>query len=199
MDNPDKLSRLKSAIKTSNQELIDHALEEIKTKGDQSYIAPLIAFLHQTSSNEVKEIIYRLFIDLKHENSVDQLIHELENEKDLDILERLVASFWQNGLNYINHLHYFVQLIIQHQFQIAFEAFTVIENMYGKIEGDIESMLVSKIEKSLPFADERKQYLLKGLLEIIPNIPLDQDPVDFQPDNEYKETRIIDEQPDYPC
>ena len=179
MENPDKLSRLKSAIKTSNQELIDHALEEIKTKGDQSYIAPLIAFLHQTSSNEVKEIIYRLFIDLKHENSVDQLIHELENEKDLDILERLVASCWQNGLNYSKHLPYFVQLIIEQEFQIAFEAFTVIENMYGKIEGDIESMLVSKIEKSLPFADERKQYLLKGLLEIIPNIPLDQDPVDF--------------------
>jgi hypothetical protein len=179
MDNPDKLSRLKSAIKTSNQELIDHALEEIKTKGDESYIAPLITFLHQTSSNEVKEIIYQLFIDLKHEKSVDQLIRELEKEKDLDILERLVASCWQNGLNYSKHLPFFVQLVIDQEFQIAFEAFTVIENMYGKIEGDTESMLLSKIEKSLPLTEERKQYLLKGLLEIIPHIPLDQDPVDF--------------------
>jgi hypothetical protein len=51
--------------------------------------------------------------------------------------------------------------------------------MYGKIEGDTESMLLSKIEKSLPLTEERKQYLLKGLLEIIPHIPLDQDPVDF--------------------
>lgn len=179
MDNPDKLSRLKSAIKTSDQELIDHALEEIKTKGDESDIAPLITFLHQTSSIEVKEIIYQLLIDLKHENSVDQLIHELENEKDLDILERLVASCWQNGLNYSRHLPFFVQLIIDQEFQIAFEAFTVIENMYGKIEGDTESMLLNKIDKSLPLAEERKQYLLKGLLEIIPNIPIDQDPVDF--------------------
>lgn len=179
MDNPDKLSRLKSAIKTSNQELIDHALEEIKTKGDESDVAPLITFLHQTSSIEVKEIIYQLLIDLKHENSVDQLIHELENEKDLDILERLVASCWQNGLNYSRHLPFFVQLIIDQEFQIAFEAFTVIENMYGKIEGDTESMLLNKIDKSLPLAEERKQYLLKGLLEIIPNIPIDQDPVDF--------------------
>ncbi|MEK7718803.1 MAG: hypothetical protein AAB347_04225 [Bacteroidota bacterium] len=179
MDNPDKLNRLKSAIKTSNQELIDHALEEIKTKGDESYIAPLIAFLHQTTSREVKEIIYQLFIDLKHENSVAQLIHEIKNEKDLDILERLVASCWQNGLDYSKHLPFFVQLIIDQEFQIAFEAFTVIENMYGKIDGDIESMLLTKIEKSLPTVEERKQYLLKGLLEIIPNIPLDQDPVDF--------------------
>jgi hypothetical protein len=179
MDHPDKLNRLKSAIKTSNQELIDHALEEIKTKGDESYVAPLIAFLHQTTNKGIKEIIYQIFIDLKHENSVDQLINELKNEKDLDILERLVASCWQNGLNYSKHLAYFVQLIIDQEFQIAFEAFTVIENMYGKIEGDTESMLLSKIEKSLPLVEERKQYLLKGLLEIIPHIPLDQDPVDF--------------------
>ena len=82
-------------------------------------------------------------------------------------------------MNYSKHLPYFVQLIIDQEFQIAFEAFTVIENMYGKIDGDIESMLLGKIEKSIPSADEKKQYLLKGLLEIIPHIPIDQDPVDF--------------------
>ncbi|HWR99313.1 MAG TPA: hypothetical protein VN249_01800 [Prolixibacteraceae bacterium] len=179
MEKLDKLSRLKSAIKSGHPELIDHALEEIKTKGDDTYIAPLIAYLHQSPAKETKEIIYRLFIDLKDENSVDQLIHELKNENDLDILERLVAACWQNGLNYSKHLPYFVQLILDQEFQIAFEAFTVIENMYGKIDHDTEVVLLEKIARSLPQAEDRKQYLLKGLLEIIPNIPLDQDPVDF--------------------
>lgn len=179
MENVDKLNRLKSAIKSGNPELIDHALEEIKVKGDDTYIAPLIEFIHQNLAKEVKEKIFQLFTDLKHENSVDQLIRELQHEKDLDILERLVASCWQNGLNYSKHLPWFVHLVIDQEFQIAFEAFTVIENMYGKIEGDVESSLIQKIEKSIPIAEDRKQYLLKGLLEIIPNIPLDQDPVDF--------------------
>jgi len=179
MEKLDKLSRLKSAIKSGNPELIDHALEEIKIKGDDTYIAPLVAFLHQPLSKEAKENIYQLFIDLKHENSVDQLICEMKNETDLDILVRLVASCWQNGLDYSKHLTYIVQLIIDQEFQIAFEAFTVIENMYGKIENDVEAALLEKIENSIPQAEERKQYLLKGLLEIIPNIPLDQDPVDF--------------------
>ncbi len=179
MEKIDKLSRLKSAIKSGSPELTDHALEEIKTKGDDTYIAPLIAFLHQPISKEAKENIYQLFIELKHENSVDQLINEMENETDLDILVRLVATCWQNGLNYSKHLPYFVQLIMDQEFQIAFEAFTVIENMYGKIDYDVEATLLAEIEKSLPMAEDRKQYLLKGLLEIIPNIPLDQDPVDF--------------------
>ena len=179
MEKLDKLNRLKSAIKTGNQELIDHALEEIKNKGDDSYIAPLIELIHQTSSKEIQGKIFQLFVDLKHEKSVDQLVSELKNERDLDILERLVACCWQNGLDYSKHLPYFVQLVIDQEFQIAFEAFTVIENMYGKIEDDLESMLIEKIGKRIPEAEDRRQYLLKGLLEIIPNIPPDQDPVDF--------------------
>jgi hypothetical protein len=39
--------------------------------------------------------------------------------------------------------------------------------------------LTERIEKIVPAADDRKQYLLKGMLELIPNIPIDQDPVDF--------------------
>jgi HEAT repeat protein len=179
MDILDKLNRLKSSIKSGNPELIEHALEEIKNKGDDTYIAPLIEFLHQTTNKDVREKVYGLFTDLKHENSVDIFVNVMKNENDLDVLERLVAACWQNGLNYSKHLPYFVQLIIDQEFQIAFEAFTVIENMYGKIEDDIEAMLLGKIEKSITIADEKKQYLLKGLLEIIPHIPIDQDPVDF--------------------
>ena len=51
--------------------------------------------------------------------------------------------------------------------------------MCGKIEGDVETMLIEKIGKSIPTAEDRKQYLLKGLLDIIPHIPPDKDPVDF--------------------
>jgi len=179
MEKLDKLNRLKSAIKTGNPELIDHAFEEIKSKGDQSYIAPLIQLLHSSVATEIKELVYQLFADLKNEHSVDQLIDELKKEQDPEILTRLVSTCWQNGLNYSRHLPYFVDLIIGQEFQIAFEAFTVIENMYGKINNDVELLLIEQIVACLHHAEERKQYLLKGLLEIIPNIPLDQDPVDF--------------------
>lgn len=179
MEQPDKLNRLKSAIKTANQELIDHALDEIKGKGDHTYITPLIELLHQNLTLEFREKIFLIFVDLKNEDSVDQLVYNLKIEKDLNILERLVAACWQNGLNFSKHLPYFVELVINEEFQIAFEAFTVIENMYGKIEGDIEVMLIDKLNACLPDAEENKMYLLKGLLEIIPHIPLDQDPVDF--------------------
>ncbi len=179
MEKLDQLTRLRTAVKSGNQELIDHALEEIKQKGDSSYIALLIEFLHHKLTGEVTEKIFQLFVDLKHQDSIDQLISEMRKEADLDILVRLVACCWQNGLNYSKHLSYFVDLVLEQEFQIAFEAFTVVENMYGKIEGDTEIKLIETIGSKLMEVEERKQYLLRGMLEIIPNIPLDQDPVDF--------------------
>ncbi len=179
MEKLDRLNRLKSAIKSGNQELIDHALDEIKNKGDASYIAPLVAFLHQELPDEIQQRVYQIFNELKHESAVDPLVSELQNEQDPDILERLVAACWQNGLNYSKHLPFFVQLVVDQEFQIAFEAFTVVENMYGRIERDVEERVMDKIGENLLKADDKKQYLLKGLLEIIPHIPLDQDPVDF--------------------
>jgi hypothetical protein len=179
MEKLDKLSRLKSAFKSGNQDVIDHALEDIKSNGDATYIAPLVEYVQTNLSREYKDKVYQLFDDLKLENSVDQLVSELKKINDPDVLERLVASCWQNGLNYSKYLPFFVQLVMDQEFQIAFEAFTVIENMYGKIDRDIENELLATIEKKLPGVDERKQYLLKGMLDLIPNIPLDQDPVDY--------------------
>lgn len=179
MEKLDKLGRLKSAVKTGNPDLIEHALEEIKNNGDNTFLAPLAEYVHQHLPGEIKDKIFRVFNDLKNQDAVELLMDLLRQEKDLDVLERLVASCWQNGLNFSKHLPYFVQLVIDHEFQIAFEAFTVIENMYGKIDRDVEMELLEKIETRLPAADARKQYLLKGMLDIIPNIPIDQDPVDY--------------------
>lgn len=179
MDKLDKLSRLKNAVKSGNPELVEHALEEIKERGDLSYIAPLLQFLHQPYSKEIKQQVYQIFTDLKLEQAVDTLISAMKQVEDLEILEHLTAACWQNGLNYSSHLNYFVDLVLEQEFPIAFEAFTVVENMYGKIEQETEQALLEKIEKALPASDNSKEYLLKGLLEIIPNIPLNQDPVDF--------------------
>ncbi|MCE1198539.1 MAG: hypothetical protein LWW85_06185 [Marinilabiliales bacterium] len=179
MDKPDKLSRLKSSIKSGNPELIDHAFEEIQNKGDETFVAPLIEMLHQPFGQEVKTKIYALFADLKHEKSGFMLMASVKQEQDPEVLEHLLSCCWQNGLNYSQELPFFVDLVLNQEFSIAFEAFTVVENMYGKIDLDTESKLLERIKRSLQEGDERKIHLLNGLLEIIPVIPLDQDPVDF--------------------
>lgn len=179
MEKQDKLGRLKAAVKTGNHDLIEHALEEINNNGDNTFIAPMVEYVHQNLPAGIKDNIFGVLNNLKRQDAAELLIELIKNEKDPDIKERLVASCWQNGLNYSKHLPYFVQLVIDHEFQLAFEAFTVIENMYGKIDRDVEMEMIERIEKRLPAADHRKQYLLKGMLDLIPNIPIDQDPVDF--------------------
>ena len=55
--------------------------------------------------------------------------------------------------------------------QIAFEAFTVIENMYGVISDEVIDQEIAKINNALQQADEEKAYLLRGLVTIIRDIP----------------------------
>ena len=139
----------------------------------------LLELLHETKIPEIKKSVLDLFSELKHNESIPLLIEAIKNEKYLHERKDLIACCWQNGLSYNGYLPLFIELVIKEPFAVAFEAFTVVENMYGKIEYDLEAILLEKIEKSIPEVEERKQYLLRGLLEIIPNIPLDQDPVDF--------------------
>jgi hypothetical protein len=93
------------------------------------------------------------------------------NEKYRDERTELVACCWQNGLNYTEYLPLFIDLVIDEPFLTAFEAFTVIENMYGRIDDEVIGKEIIKITEAFSTASDEKAYLLNGLLTIIRDIP----------------------------
>jgi hypothetical protein len=171
MKKEEKVKQLIAQLKTGEPETIEQTIEEIGETGDSSFIVALTDFLHQTDEPELKNKILKLFGELKHSDAVDQLIRVIQNPNYEREQSALIATCWQNGLNYSPYLPYFADLVIEKEFETAFEAFTVIENMYGKIDKIIEAQTLDKIKLALTTANEQKIYFLKGLLEIIPNIP----------------------------
>lgn len=171
MEEEGKIKQLIAQLKTGNPETIDQTIEEIGETGDSSFIVLLTAFLHQTDEPELKNKILKLLGELKHSDAVDQLIHVIQDPIYKNEQSALVACCWENGLNYSQYLPFFADLVIEEEFETAFEAFTVIENMYGKIDKSVEIQILDKINLALATANEQKNYLLKGLLKIIPNIP----------------------------
>ena len=131
----------------------------------------LFELLHNTTFPEIKKSILNLLSELKNKESVPLLIEAINNDKYLVERKELVACCWQNGLSYNEYLPLFIDLVIDHSFLIAFEAFTVIENMYGTVDDDLIDQQMAKIIKALNHADEEKAYLLNGLLTIIREIP----------------------------
>ncbi len=169
----DKEQRNKSlySLKSKNPEILSQVIEEIRVKGDGSQFQGLMELLHKTENQDIKGQILKLFSDLKSTETIPLMMDAIRDKKYSAQLKDLLTCCWQNGLNYSPWLPFFIDLVISEEFPVSFEAFTVIENMYGKIDDSIISGQLVKIDDSLKNADEQKRYLLDELKHIIQNLP----------------------------
>ena len=167
----EKTKKILSDLKSVDSEFVIETISQIKESGNSTILLALIELLHQTSDDEIKKSILALLAELKDKSSVPILFSAITNPEYENERRELVASCWQNGLGYNEYLPLFIDLIIREDFLIAFEAFTVIENMFGVIPDEVIELEIVKIEKAQMAADEQKSYLLTNILSMIRNIP----------------------------
>jgi hypothetical protein len=161
-------------LKSADPELVLNTVEKIRESGNTLILEGLIELLHSTGVPEIRQSVLTLLSDLKNKVCVPVLVAAITNEKYTDIRKDLVGCCWQNGLDYSEYLPLFIGLVINEEFQISFEAFTLIENMYGRIEDDVLDIETIKINEALKAASDEKAYLLNSLLTIIRDIPEEQ-------------------------
>ena len=160
---------------STDSEFVLETIEKIRESGNKFIMEGLFDLLHDTTSPEINKSILTLLSELKNKESIPLLIEAISNEKYVNERKELVACCWQNGLNYNEYLPVFIDLVIRESFLVAFEAFTVIENMFGNIPDEVIDHEITKVENALPGASEEKVYLLKSLLTIIRDIPEEQE------------------------
>ena len=163
------------SLRSPDPEIVLETIEKVKESGNHLILDGIFDLLHETQIPEIKKSILTLLSELKSKESIPILISAIINENYSDERTELVACCWQNGLIYNEYLPLFVDLVIGEPFLTAFEAFTVIENMYGSIDDEIIGKEIIKITDALATASDEKAYLLNGLLTIIRDIPEMQD------------------------
>ena len=166
METNDRLSNLRS----ENPEIVMKSIEELKESGTSAHFPILTNLLHETGNDEIKKKILTLFAELKSTDTVPLLMSSIRNPEYRAELKDLVSCCWQNGLNYSPYLPVFVDMVITEEFAIAFEALTVVENMYGIIEPELIKQELDKINR-VTASDDQKNFLLSSLSYAISNIP----------------------------
>lgn len=166
-----KLEQILADLRSNDPEFVLETIEKVKESGNHLILGGLLDLLHETQLPEIKKSVLTLLSELKNKESIPYLIAAIQNEKFSKERLDLVACCWQNGLSYNAYLPLFIDLVIRSEFLIAFEAFTVVENMYGRIEEDVIENELLKINHALESARDEKGYLLNGLLTIIRDIP----------------------------
>ena len=108
---------------------------------------------------------------MKYSDAIPRIVDAIQDKKYASELKELVSVCWENGLDFSQYLSLFVDLVIESEFMVAFEAFTVIENMVGKIDDSYKNEQVEKIRAAKETAPAEKMSLLEDLERIIPEIP----------------------------
>ncbi|MBV5349509.1 hypothetical protein JZU61_07685 [bacterium] len=145
-------------------------LEELRVSGKVSDIPFLTELLHLTSNPEIKSKITGLFANLKESDAIPLIVEAIQNQKYAPELKELVASCWENGLDYSNYLTLFIDLLIDSEFLVAFEAYTVIVNMTAKIDQVKIDAEIDRLEEAMKTASDQKKPLILDVIDFLPSI-----------------------------
>lgn len=158
------------ALQSADSNIVIEALDELRVSGKTSDIPILVEMLHQSQNPEIKTKIVGIFANLKDKDSVPLLIEAIQNQKYAPELKQLVSSCWENGLNYTNYLSLFVDLLISHDFLVAFEAYTVITNMETTIDQAKIDTEIEKLDQAMHTTTDEKKALMLDVIDFLPSI-----------------------------
>ncbi|MBN1990197.1 MAG: hypothetical protein JW783_12425 [Bacteroidales bacterium] len=168
--NAEKLNRqviIIQGIRNSSDESLILMLEEFRESGE-SFIVPAIIeqlFTDRTEKFTLEAVAF--LADLKEQSCVPMLadgIRAYQNNKDIS---NLVSVCWQCRLNFIDELPLFFDLVINADYQTAFEAFTVIENAAEALSEDALMQWIDYTKAAIDNASAEKVNLLNETLNVL--------------------------------
>ncbi len=153
-------------LRSTKTETVITTLKYISTDGNKEIMPEVINLLHHTTSTIVRDEIIKILENLKDQNSTQALVNAIKDIKYKDELSVLVPACWKNGLNFEEHIETFIDIFIQADFQLAFDAFTVIDN-FNKIDPKKAEQSLIKLENTIEDTSDSKRPLFYELMNII--------------------------------
>lgn len=170
-DNSPKVNpRTIRMLQSENPASVTEAVEEIQESGNVAYLPALLDRLVSATDEGIRKSITGLLGGLKHREVIPVLMSAIQDHRYAGELRTLVSVCWENGLDYSEYLPVFVDLVIEKEFLVAFEAYTVIMNMTGKISNAVHERENRKIKQALQAEDNNKNDLLQDLLDFLPGL-----------------------------
>ena len=160
-------SNIQKQLFSANSEETISGLQAIKKEGNKLYLPVLFDLLLSNPEKEVESEILKILGSVKKEDTVPVFIAALKDKKYRSLRKKLLTACWQNGLDFRDHLPVFIDCIIEEDWPVGFEAFTVVESMESFPKQEIVQATSASINRAMPRCDDKKKYLLQEILQII--------------------------------
>ena len=157
---------IKTQLFSADKDQVLAALNKLKESGNKDYLPILFELMVAGCEAEVERQIQRLIGTVKDKETIPVFINALQEEHFKPIRKNIATACWQNGLDFSDKIEFFVDLVINENWETAFEAFTVIDNMETLPSAEVMKPLKLKIAAALKVANEQQAYLLEELLKL---------------------------------
>ncbi|MGE5394229.1 MAG: HEAT repeat domain-containing protein [Candidatus Saccharibacteria bacterium] len=157
-------------LNSANPDIVLDAIDALRASGKTSDIPVLLDLLLQSRNPEVKAKITGLFANLKEKETIPMLVNAIQDQKYEEVQKQLVSSCWENGLDYTPYLPVFIDLLIEKDFLVAFEAYTVITNMEKAIDQRLIDVEIEKLDKAMHHTTSEKKSLMLDVIDFLPSI-----------------------------
>lgn len=156
--------KIKQDLFSANTETVLSAINSTKEVGNKLYIPLLFDLLNSKPEHEIEVEITKLLGTVKDKESVNTFMRAIENDNYKSIRKTILTACWQNGLDFSTFLPVFIDLIVNEDWEIAFEAFTIIDNLEMLPNDAILKTSIEKINSVMDSLNEQKGYFLREVL-----------------------------------
>ena len=159
---------------TNDTKTLTSALKRVRSKGNEKVIPALFKLIEKNEDESIVEEAKKIILELKSTAAIPYLLKELETNKNSEIRELILNSFWQTGFNAHQHMDKFVKAATKGSFMEAFEAYTIIDNLEGPFQEEsiMEAQLVLKSYFSDNKQEDEKFEILKNIAKQLANYEL---------------------------
>lgn len=162
-----KQKKLIAKLNSSDSKTILEALVTVRNDGNFTLFPYIMDIYKKNADSEIQNEIYKMLCDLNDNENARFLVQYIEKESFADIKSKLLNVCWNCRLDFSPHLSFFVDLFINEEFENAFDAFTVIENIDASFEQSTIFAETNKLKNNLRTISPDKKELLVQLVKVL--------------------------------
>jgi len=161
------IKEIEQRLGSGKTSVILNTLTEIRIKGSVEMLPAIMKLIAPGTESEVKKETIRLISQLKEQAAVPYLISGLEERNYGQDLAALLATFWQCGLNFSDHISRVVPYFIGTSYQTSIEVFTIIEEALPLASQEEISKCIDYLNQNKNNLDPEKIPLFHELIKTL--------------------------------
>jgi hypothetical protein len=152
---------------SSNTKIIEDALKSLRDNGSVNLLPDIFSIYKGYKGSELGKKIFNFLCDVKCTEATPLIISLLDDVEYLPLKQDILSICWQSRLDFSDYLEKFIDLFINEDLSIAFEAFTVIE--YLELDGkkELVEKNIEKLTQSISDISDDKKELLVDLVDVL--------------------------------